>query len=122
MAKQQAQGQAAAASTSESASVLDQLVTNTKQTERSRAEELIRTLVEEVNRGTVTVSKDVNRTIKSMMGAIDEVVSKQLAVIMHKPEFQKLEGTWRGLAHLVYNSETSTSLKIKGFNCSNKDL
>ena len=122
MAKQQAQGQAAAASTSESASVLDQLVTNTKQTERSRAEELIRTLVEEVNRGTVTVSKDVNRTIKSMMGAIDEVVSKQLAVIMHKPEFQKLEGTWRGLAHLVYNSETSTSLKIKVFNCSKKDL
>src|SRR3546814_1640761 len=41
---------------------------------------------------------------------------------MHTPELQKLEGSWRGLKYLVENSETSTNLKIKVFNCSKKEL
>ena len=41
---------------------------------------------------------------------------------MHHPDFQKLEGTWRGLHYLVMNSETSTNLKIKVLNVSKKDL
>jgi type VI secretion system protein ImpC len=49
-------------------------------------------------------------------------VSKQLAAIMHVPEFQKLEGTWRGMKHLVMNSETSAQLKLKVFNCSKREL
>ena len=38
------------------------------------------------------------------------------------PEFQKLEGTWRGLHYLVQNSETSTMLKIKVLNVSKREL
>src|SRR5205807_4039323 len=34
----------------------------------------------------------------------------------------KLEGTWRGLNHLVMNSETGSGLKIKVFNVAKKDL
>jgi type VI secretion system protein ImpC len=41
---------------------------------------------------------------------------------MHHPEFQKLEGTWRGLNHLVMNSETSASLKLKVLNIPKKEL
>src|SRR3546814_2987699 len=41
---------------------------------------------------------------------------------MHTPEFQKLEGSWRGLKYLVENSETSSNLKIKVSNCSKKEL
>lgn len=41
---------------------------------------------------------------------------------MHHPDFQKLEGSWRGLSHLVMNSETGTQLKIKVLNCGKKDL
>src|SRR4051794_13980309 len=56
------------------------------------------------------------------MEAIDAAMSKQLAAIMHHPDFQKLEGTWRGLHYLVYNTETSANLKIKVLNVSKKEL
>ena len=41
---------------------------------------------------------------------------------MHTPEFQKLEGTWRGLNYLVMNSETSAQLKLKVLNVSKREL
>src|SRR5688572_12942365 len=103
-------------------SLLDQAIGATKQTERSRAEELLKTLTEEALKGTVTWSKDVTRTINAGIKAIDEALSKQLAAIMHAPEFQRLEGTWRGLHHLVMNSETSAQLKLKVFNVSKREL
>jgi len=42
--------------------------------------------------------------------------------IMHAAEFQKLEASWRGLQHLVFESETGTMLKIRVLNSSKKDL
>src|SRR5215475_10761728 len=77
--------------------LLNQILDATRQTERSRAEELIRTLTDEALKGTVTWSKNVTQTIKAGMQAIDEALSKQLAALMHHADFQKLEGTWRGL-------------------------
>ncbi len=114
--------QSAEVQAAEGVSLLEQAVAATKQTERSRAEELIKTLVEEVNKGTVSIGKDITRTINSGIKAIDEVVSQQLAAILHKPEFQKLEGSWRGLNYLVMNSETSAQLKLRVINCSQRDL
>src|SRR5687767_2743783 len=102
----QAAGAAAAATTTEQASLLDQVVSATKQTERSRAEDLVRALTEEVTKGTVTWNRNVTMTIKAGIAALDQTLSKQLAAIMHHPDFQKLEGSWRGLRHLVMNSET----------------
>jgi type VI secretion system protein ImpC len=103
-------------------SLLDEVLSATKQTERSRAEDLIRTLTEEALKGTVTWSRNVTQTLREGMKAIDQAMSKQLAAIMHHPDFQKLEGSWRGLHHLVMNSETSAMLKIKVFNVSKRDL
>ena len=114
--------QAAAETTEAGASLLEQAIGATRQTERNRAQELIQTLVEQANEGTFSISKDVVRTIKSGIAAIDKVVSTQLSAIMHTPEFQKLEGTWRGLNYLVMNSETGTSLRIKVLNCNKKTL
>ena len=47
------------------------------------------------------VSKDVETNIKAWIGEIDKKLSAQLNEIMHDPEFQKLESTWRGLHYLV---------------------
>jgi type VI secretion system protein ImpC len=114
-----AAGQAGAA---QEVSLLEQAIGATKQTERSRAQELIKTLTEEALKGTVTWGKNVTATIKAGIKAIDKVLSKQLAAVLHNPDFQKLEGTWRGLHHLVMNSETSTTLKIKVLNVGKRDL
>jgi len=103
-------------------SVLDQAIKATKQTEESRAQELLRTLTEEALKGTITWNKDVTRTITAGMKAIDATISRQLAAIMHTPEFQKLEGTWRGLHYLVMNTETSAQLKLRMLNVSKREL
>ncbi len=76
--------------------LLDQILDATPQTERTRGQELIRALVGEALQGTVTWDRNVTKTIKAGMKALDEALSKQLAAIMHHKDFQKLEGSWRG--------------------------
>lgn len=120
-AETQTQAAAAGAVTTES-SLLEQAISATKQTERSRAEELLKTLTEEALKGTVTFSRNLTVTFNQAIKLIDEKLSTQLAVIMHNPDFLKLEGSWRGLNHLVMNSETGSQLKIRMMNMSKKEL
>lgn len=118
----QAAAPAAAAAAAQEVSLLDQVISATKQTERSRAEELMKTLVDQALAGVVSFDKNVTKTINATIKAIDEKLSTQLAAIMHHPDLQKLEGTWRGLNYLVMNSETSAMLKIKVLNVSKRAL
>lgn len=112
--------------TEQEGSLLDQIITETRigrddeQREQSRRQ--IATLVEEVMKGTVTVSKDLESTINARIADIDALISKQLNVIMHHEDFQKLEGSWRGLHYLVQQTETSTTLKLRVLNVSKNDL
>ncbi|HEY9042943.1 MAG TPA: type VI secretion system contractile sheath large subunit, partial [Rheinheimera sp.] len=105
-----------------SSSLLEQAIGATKQTDASRAEELLRTLTEEALSGTVSWNKNLTVTFNEAINRLDQLISEQLAVIMHTPAFQKLEGSWRGLNHLVMNSETSASLKIRMISMSKKEL
>jgi type VI secretion system protein ImpC len=41
---------------------------------------------------------------------------------MHAPKLQQLEGTWRGLHHLVMNTETSAMLRLRVIDCSKREL
>lgn len=103
-------------------SILDQAIGATKQTETTRAEELIRSLTEEAMKGTVKWNKNLTVTFNDAIRVIDETISKQLAEIMHQDAFQKLEGSWRGLNHLISNSETSSTLKIRVLSLTKKEL
>ena len=105
-----------------SSSLLEQAIGATKQTESSRAEELLKTLTEEALKGTVQWNKNMTVTFNEAIQLIDQKISKQLSVVMHSDEFQKLEGSWRGLHHLVMNSETSSTLKIRVLNMKKKEL
>jgi type VI secretion system protein ImpC len=112
----------AAQAEAQEVSLLDQVLTATKQTERTRAEELIGTLVDQALAGIITFDKNVTKTITATIKAIDAKLSTQLNAVMHHADFQKLEGTWRGLNYLVMNSETSAMLKIKVLNVSKREL
>lgn len=105
-----------------SVSLLEQAIVATKQTERSQAELLLKNLTEQALSGTITWDKNLTQTIKSAIKALDMAVSKQLAAIMHTPELQKLEGSWRGLQHLVKNSLCSSTLKIRVMNLAKQEL
>ena len=58
-AAEQAATSAAATTTAAEGSILEQAIAATKQTERDRAQDLIKTLTEEALKGTLTWSKDV---------------------------------------------------------------
>lgn len=113
---------AAGGATGEGLSLLEQAIGATKQTEPDQAQMLIKTLTEEALKGTVTYSKNLTQTFNKAIEAIDAKLSKQLAAIMQNEQFQKLEGSWRGLHHLVMNTETGATLKIKVLNTSKREL
>src|SRR6187402_1130008 len=82
--------------TTETLGLLDQVVSATKQTEPDRAQDLVRTLVEQARVGTVTFDRNLTRTIERAIAIIDRKLSDQLNEIVHDPKFLKLEGSWRG--------------------------
>ena len=123
MAKTESQDTRQEAEATEGAlSILEQAVSATKQTERDQTEELLKTLAEQALKGTVVWDKNLTATINKAIAKIDEAISSQLAAVMHNEKFQKLEGSWRGLKHLVSNSETSATLKIRVLNVSQKEI
>ena len=112
-----------AASAAAAGSLLDQITSMMpRAVEKPRRDELIRSLVEESLKGTVAFDKSITKTINRAIASIDATMSQQLAAIMHNPDFQKLEGSWRGMHHLVMNSETGAQLKIRVMNISKREL
>ncbi|MEL6329514.1 MAG: type VI secretion system contractile sheath large subunit [Planctomycetota bacterium] len=66
--------------------------------------------------------KGVADKVRLAIRRIDEQLSSQLAAVMHDEGLQRLEGTWRGLGHICFNSETGENLKIKALHCSKGEL
>src|SRR5207344_2292859 len=60
--------------------------------------------------------------VSESVAEIDRRMSEQLSLILHADEFQRLEGTWRGLHHLVSRTETDGLLKISVLNISKDEL
>jgi type VI secretion system protein ImpC len=89
---------------------------------KEEVESAVRTLAEQVLRNSTIVSDDVTQTIGAYVAEIDRKLSEQINQIMHHPDFQALEGAWRGLGYLVTNTETDTLLKIRVMNLSKKEL
>ncbi len=82
----------------------------------------VKTLAEQALSATALVSDDAIKTIQSIIAELDKKLSEQVNLIMHHEDFKSLEGTWRGLSHLVNNTETDEKLKIRILNISKKDL
>jgi len=89
---------------------------------RERGKDLVKQFVSEVLEGSITMARDTEAMINARIAQIDHLISLQLNEILHTPEFQRLESSWRGLKYLLSNSETGTGLKIKVLNVSKKDL
>jgi type VI secretion system protein ImpC len=125
MAKTEADVQPGAAEATE-LSLLDQIVEQgrfgTEPASRERGKSLIKSFVNEVLQGAITIAPDTEAMLNARIAQIDHLVSIQLNEIMHNEEFQRLESSWRGLKYLLSQSETGESMKIKVLNVSKKDL
>ena len=82
----------------------------------------VQTLAAQALEETALIGSDVVETIEAMIAQLDKKLSDQINLIMHHEDFQKLEGAWRGLHHLVNNTETDEMLKIRVMNISKQDL
>ena len=127
MAETQANAQGASyTADTESLGLLDQIVEQGKlgrdaQT-KERGKDLVKRFVAEVLEGQMTIARDTEAMINARIAQIDHLLSIQINEILHHPEYQKLEASWRGLKYLLGQSETGTMLKIKILNVSKKDL
>lgn len=82
----------------------------------------VTTLAQEALRHSTVISADSIKTIDAIIAAIDKKLTEQINQILHNADFQQLEGAWRGLHHLVNNTETDEMLKLRVMNVSKKDL
>jgi type VI secretion system protein ImpC len=107
-------------------SLLDQIVEQGrfgKEVEaRERGRDLIKEFVAQVLDGSMIVAKDAEMMINARIAQIDHLLSLQLNEILHHPQFQKLEGTWRGLKYLMNNCESGASIKVRVLNANKKEL
>jgi type VI secretion system protein ImpC len=92
------------------------------ESQKGWAKDVIGEFVKQVMEGTMVVSKNLELMITSRIGQLDRLISAQLNEVMHHPDFQKLEASWRGLHFLVNQSETGEALKIRVMSVSKKDL
>ena len=118
--------QATSAAATTELTLLDQIVEQGRlgkdPAAKERGKDMVKNFVSEVLAGQITVSKDTEVMINARIAQIDHLISLQLNEIMHAPEFQKLEGSWRGLRYMLGQSETSDMLKIKILNVGKKEL
>jgi type VI secretion system protein ImpC len=107
-------------------SLLDSIIAQTKVAktpqEHARTKDIIGELAKEVLKGTVVVSDNLSTALDARVAEIDELISAQLSLVMHAPEFQKLESSWRGLHYLCEHTNSGPQMKIKVFNATKKEL
>ena len=82
----------------------------------------VQTLAEQVVAQAATISDNALETIEGLIKAIDSKLTEQINLILHHEDFQKMESAWRGLNHLVSNTETDEMLKIKVMDISKADI
>lgn len=108
------------------ASLLDQIIVEghlaRDASQRGYARDLVSEFVNEVLAEGGTVRGDVVEIINDKIAEIDDLISAELNEILHHPDVQALEASWRGLRYLVMNAETGTTLKLRLLNISKPDL
>jgi len=118
------QGQGAVGTQAQEISAFEQFLE--KDIKSSSARDAVRaevqTLAEWAIKYSTVVTDDALKSIEAIKSQIDKILSEQLNLILHNPAFQSLEGAWRGLSHLVNNTETDEMLKISVLNISKNDL
>jgi type VI secretion system protein ImpC len=126
MAEEQKEAQAPEASTTMEASEFESLLSKEFKPKSDKAKDAVvnavKTLASQALASTALISDDAVKSVEAMIAEIDKKLSEQINLIMHHEDFKALEGTWRGMHHLVNNTETDETLKIRVLNISKKDV
>ena len=97
--------------------LLDQILTEGKlardEFQQERAKDMISEFVGQVMSGEMTMTKNMDATINARVAEIDRLLTAQMNEIMHHAEFQKLEGSWRGL-HFTKDKQNGNDCTLRG--------
>lgn len=87
-----------------------------------QVEAAVQTLAKQVLSDEDLILEDSINSINAIIAEIDLKLTQQVNHILHHPDFQQLEGAWRGLHYLVSNTETDEMLKIRFMPLAKKEL
>ncbi|HZO12588.1 MAG TPA: type VI secretion system contractile sheath large subunit [Polyangiaceae bacterium] len=123
---QEASGGGGVAQTLEGASLLDEILAETKMSPGSEGYEVARAGVQAFIAELVQPKREGERVDKALVDAmiaeIDEKLSRQIDEIIHNPDFQRLESSWRGLKFVIDRTNFRENIKVEMVNCSKEDL
>lgn len=118
----EATGEAAGAGVS----LLDEILKETKLKPQEEAygiaKQGVQAFISEMLKPTRTDAKVDRATIDAMIAELDSRMSAQLNEIMHHPELQKLESSWRSLKFLCERIDFRENIKLDLLNVSKDDL
>lgn len=121
-ANPEAQGASETLEAGEFASLLEKNFKPKSDRQKEAIEEGVKTLAEQALADTGIISDDAVKSIEAIIAELDRKLTEQINQIIHHDDFQSLEGSWRGLHHLVNNTETDETLKIRVMNISKKEV
>ncbi len=69
-----------------------------------------------------TAGIGARRQVEAVIAELDRLLAEQINRILHHPEFQALEASWRGLRFLVDTADGESLLVIRVFDISKREL
>jgi type VI secretion system protein ImpC len=65
---------------------------------------------------------DGTLSVQAMVAELDKKLSEQINLILKHQDFQQMESAWRGLHHLVKNTESNVQLRVRVLDISKHEL
>ena len=82
----------------------------------------VQVFLERLKQSGQQVEKLDKALIDHHIAELDHQISRQLDAVMHHEDFQRVEGMWRGLKHLVDNTDYRQNVKTEILDVSKEDL
>jgi type VI secretion system protein ImpC len=80
------------------------------------------TLLEMRARGATFGANSPRRMVESLIGELDRMLAAQLNLVLHHPDLQQIEATWRGLRFLLASAGGDENLKIRVLDIGKREL
>jgi len=88
----------------------------------NNAKDMLTVFAKEVVNEKMEFKKTITHMISQRIADIDAILTSQINEIIHNPEFQKLEASWKGIQNLVKFSEPDEKLKIRILDVTKEDI
>ena len=125
-AEEQQQIQETASSETESLSLIDEIVQQTKMKPEDEGYSItkqgVQAFIDELLKPQMEGEKVSSAIVDKMIADIDSKLSSQMDAILHNDEFQKMESSWRSLKSLVDKTNFRENIKLEMLNVKKDEL